>query len=152
VSDELNVAEQLFKGYLSGREDIVGCFDHLSEGGNFLLEDAAKRLLLMLVDVALIVGIDFLSPKLLESELFLHLILEDSKLRREAEGGEDGLLFLEGDGLGRSFDGLRGLLDAVGSVQRVLRFRLFARVVLFTLPNFQRHIKLLRRPHQLPLL
>ena len=101
---QLHVAKQFLEGYLPGREDVGGCFDDLAKGGYFFVEDAPEGLLFLLVDGAFVVGIDLLSPKLLEAELFLDLAFEDAELRGEAEGGEDGLPLLEGDGLGRSFE------------------------------------------------
>lgn len=150
--DELYVAEELLEGYFSWWEYFVGRLNDLPKGGNVLLQDTFERLLLMLVNTALVVGVDLLPPELLEPQLLLDLVLEDSELWGESERRKERLLLFEDDWFGRSFDRLRGLLDPVCAVKRMLGVRFLTGVVLFALPNFQRHIKLLRRLHQLPLL
>jgi hypothetical protein len=80
----------------------------------------------MVLDLALVVAVDLFPPKLLQPQLLLHLVLEDSELRGEAKRGEDGLLLLEGDGFKRPFDGFWTLLNAVGAIGRLLGLRVLA--------------------------
>lgn len=96
LSNQFHVPVKFLKWHLPHRQHFTGCFDNLPQTGHFFLEDAAKQLLLMLVDVSLVVGVDLLAPELLQPHLFLHLVLEDSELRGQTQGGEDGLLLLKG--------------------------------------------------------
>jgi hypothetical protein len=81
----------------------------------------------MWLNAFLVVDVDFLPPEFLQSELLLEFVLEESELGGEAEGGEDGLFGVEGEGVGVGglFVGLGTLLDAVGLVDGELGVGLF---------------------------
>ncbi len=50
--------------------------DDLGQGGYFFLEDGLEQFLLILINVLLVVCIDFLPPELLQPKLLLQLVLK----------------------------------------------------------------------------
>lgn len=101
--DELYIPEEFLKGYFSWWEHIGGALNDLSQRGHFLIQYPFQGQLFLLIDGAFVVQVDFFSPKFLQSDLFLDFALEHSELRWHSECGEEGVAFLEGDGLCGSF-------------------------------------------------
>ena len=82
--DELDVAEEFVVGKSLVGQNFIMLDEDILEGRHFFIYESAKHIFLSWSDLTSIVIVDLNHPELLESRLFLHLTLEDTKLRSDS--------------------------------------------------------------------
>lgn len=113
LADQLDVPEQLLKGDFARLQHVEWILNDVSQGRHLLLHYAVQHMHVALLHSLFVVIIYLFLPEFLESHLLLHLVLKDSELRSEGEGGKDILFFECVDGLRLGPGGFGTLLDAM---------------------------------------